>query len=150
MKHAHKYMLVPVEPESKPVQLKETLRTVLKSGQKDHKTAKKYSHLLRNYVHYKKKPERKQLDFLKHIPAIYHNKVNILLKDAHLSWSPLGELKTPYGQVIHGSNMVDLLKEALIGKKKHSVHGWDSFIQQIASSSIPLNFLFKSNYKARH
>ena len=63
MKHAHKYMLVPVEPESKPVQLKETLRTVLKSGQKDHKTAKKYSHLLRNYLHYKKNQRESSLTF---------------------------------------------------------------------------------------
>lgn len=140
-----KYMLVPVEPESKPVQIKETMRTVLKSGRKDHGTAKKYSHLLHDYLHYKKdKP--KKLDVMKHIPSIYHNKVKQLLKDTHITWTPLGELKDQLGKPIYGSHIVDLFKEAFIGnRKKRAPPGWDSFIQQI--SVLPLSFFTKQSTK---
>ncbi len=134
---------MPVEPESKPVQLKETMHTVLKSGKKDHKTAKQYSHLLQNYLHYKKEKPKK-LDVLAHLPTIYHNKIKNLLKDSSLSWTPLGELKNQFGKPIYGSHIVDLLKEAFVGnRKKRNPTGWDSFIQQIASSSLPISFFTK-------
>ena len=145
MKYARKFILVPADSKPKPVELKQSMRHVLK-GRRDHRAAKKMSHLLSDYLHYNKKPA-KPIDFSKHIPAIYHNKMNILLKE--VTWTPLAELKTQFGKVIAGSNMIELIREAIVGKRKqkrtHTPHGWEAFIEQLAASTIPLSFFTKES-----
>ena len=70
------------------------------------------------------------------------------LRDIGMDWNTNKELKLSSGEIINHSNIVDLIKEALVAKKGKPDRlplGWEDFIQAIANSSIPKSFFGKKN-----
>ena len=162
MKFARKYQLVPVVnpqlnkvmpktsevdiPEHKKAkELKESLSRLLKTEPKDQQTAAEMSHLLTDYLHYKKYSPPDKYNFLNDIPKTYRSKAKRLIHESSIEWNEKGEIKTVFGQDIPASNIKDLIKEALVrGKPKHPPPvGWVIFLQQLASSPLALDFFSK-------
>ena len=164
MKYAQKMVLVS-EAEYRMLQemknkrpkeseLKTKMKKVL-AGERDYDAAKKMAQLLGESIRYKQKsfkPEKKRTDLEQYFPPTYHSKVTLLLKelkDHGIDYSGQNELMLPGGQVVPNSNIVDLLKEALLAKKKTEPPpvGWPEFIRSIASTNIPLSTFTKRTTK---
>lgn len=163
MKFAEKMVLIPeaeyhalLNKPGKTSELKKEMKDVLK-GKRDHTAATKMSQLVGAYLRHKesvKPPKRKQEDFLEYFHTIYHGKVKSLLSQLHsnrIEWNEEYELILPSGQIIAKSNIVDLIREALVSTKKKSPApiGWNAFTEAIALSAIPKSlFNKKSTLKA--
>lgn len=161
MKYAQKMVLIPEveyhtlldKPKSKTGQLRQDMKDILK-GKRDHTAAAKMSQLFGAYMRTKASekppaPKSKQDDFLEYFDPIYHKKVKLLvsqLRDHGIEWNEQKELRLSSGETIAHSNIIDLIKEAVVGTKKKQREplpiGWQAFIEAIASSSIPVS-LFK-------
>jgi len=166
MKYARKMVLIPEEeymelkgnpPSSKTSQLKRKVREVLR-GTRDHSAATQMSQLVGSYLRHKQSeqskpvsaPKKPSINFQQFFEPIYEKKVTSLLsqlKENRIGWTQNKELQLPTGQIIPHSNIVDLIKEALVGTRKktrtHIPTGWREFIQAIAHSNIPKSFFTK-------
>ena len=87
------------------------------------------------------------------MPPLYRNKSKLLLGQLlarGMKWNDAGELILPDGQSIVNSNILDLLKEAFVGRPptKKPVRkpvGWTEFIQGITQVGIPYDIFKKQS-----
>ena len=139
--------------DSKVNRLKMEMKEVLQ-GKRDHAAATKMSQLLGAYLRHKESetplPTPKKDDVLDYFEPIYYGKAASFLsklRDLGIEWNTDKEVKLPSGEIIRHSNIVDLMNEAVVSRKKKTnqppPHGWEDFIQVIASSSIPKSFFTK-------
>ena len=162
MKFARKMVLIPEDeylelkekpPASKTSEFKRKVREVLRN-KRDHSAATQMSQLVGSYIRHKQSEQPKlvpkPMDFLQFFEPIYHKKVTLLLsqlKDNRIGWTQNKELQLPTGQIIDHSNIVDLIKEALVASRKKKRAqipiGWNEFIRAIATSTIPKSFFTK-------
>ena len=161
MKYAIKYRLVPIMDDDKTrklntlenpypdkvKELKQSMSNIIRNKPKNKKSALEMSHLLHEFLHYKGKKPYNKFQFLQHIPTIYHNKIQQLVHDASINWNEKGELKTNFGKPVLGSNISDLVQEARVRGKQTQPHGWNVFIKQLISSTLPIGFFTKSHVK---
>ena len=111
MKYAQKMVLIPEEEylaiRGKTHPVREEMKTILK-GKRDHAAATKVTHD----------------NLLDHFEPIYHKKVTSFLsqlRNHRFEWNDKKELIMPSGKMIQHSNIIDLIKEALVssrGKKR--------------------------------
>ena len=129
LKHAEKMVLVPESEymmllelkKEKGTDLKTKMKSVLK-GKRDYEAAKKMSQLVGQYIRYKQKDTKptspkSSVDFLHYFAPTYHQKVVMLLKElnAHgITWTDDKELVLKSGVIVPKSNIIDLIKEALV------------------------------------
>ena len=157
MNVAQKMVLIPEseylsllnQPQNK---IKKDIKEVLK-GKRDHDSATKMSQLIGSYLRFKRPrkplPQPKKQDFLEFFEPIYHKKVKYLLsqlKDNGIEWTENNELLLANGAIVPHSNIVHLIREALVGTRKRSrtiPTGWQEFLQAIAASNIPKSFFPK-------
>lgn len=175
-KHAEKMVLVPEseykmllelkKSQSKGSDLKTKMKSVLK-GKRDYEAAKKMSQLVGQYIRYKQKetkpkPAKSSPSFLHFFAPIYHQKVTMLMNElnAHgIKWTDDRELILKNGIVVPNTNIVDLMREAIVGTRKKvresTPFGWKEFVEAIATTHIPLSMFTKRTTKqdieeARH
>ena len=161
MSVAQKMVLIPEseylsllnQPQNK---IKRDIKEVLK-GKRDHESATKMSQLVGSYLRSKRSrkppplPQPKQQDFLEFFEPIYHKKIKHLLtqlKDNGIGWTDNNELLLANGAIVPNSNMVHLIKEALVGTRQRTRTipiGWQEFLQAIAASNIPKSFFRKKS-----
>ncbi len=149
MKYATRMVLIPeteylalkvpkkgTEKKKKKTNVIEVIQEMGKKiRQRDQETSKAY------------KPSVKVIE---HLPPIYHSKAKLLLSElatAGIKYTDKKELVLESGEVISQSNIVDLIKEALM-PVKHTGDlkptGWRYFIQNIAASPVPVSLFKKS------
>ena len=140
---------VDIPEHKKAKELKEAMATLLKTKSKTKQAASEMAYMLKNYLHYKKYNPPDKYNFLIHIPKIYHNKVKRLIQHSSIEWNEKGEIKTVFGQAVPGSDIKELIKEALVhGKVKQPPPvGWVIFLQLLASSPLSLDFFAKAHIK---
>ena len=95
---------------------------------------------------------RPVIDLVQHLPSIYHKKGKLTLDELQsqgFSWKQNKEITVPSGKTLTGSNIVDLLKEALVPQRKGTPKpsDWTEFIQSIASSGVPQSLFTKKETK---
>lgn len=156
MNVAQKMVLIPETEYSsllnKPQnQIKKDMKEVLK-GKRDHESATKMSQLIGSYLRFKhprKPPAPKKPDFTEFFEPIYHRKVKYLLSQLHeygVEWTDNKELVLSNGVIIPHSNIVDLIKEALVGTRKRQrtiPTGWQEFLKILATINLPKSFFPK-------
>ena len=89
-------------------------------------------------------PMASALDVSEMMPPLYRNKSRLLLGQLlarGMKWNNSGEVILPDGQTIVKSNILDLLKEAFVGrpttrKPVQKPVGWTEFIQGVAQVGI--------------
>lgn len=155
MKVARKMVLIPEEEYQSLLNAKPKLRDMkeILKGPRDQAAATKMSQLVGTYLRRRQPPlpAPKKDDILEYFEPIYQKKVTVFmskLRDIGMDWNTNKELKLPSGEIINHSNIVDLIKEALVarkGKPDRLPLGWEDFIQAIANSSIPKSFFGKKN-----
>lgn len=79
----------------------------------------------------------------------YQSKVKKLLEELYKTGVKVTsnrELQLPYGDVIHGSDVVDLIKEFFVGTaaSQHKPIGWKEFTNAVANSNAPLGMMSKA------
>ena len=85
---------------------------------------------------------------LSKLPAIYHAKVSkflTFLEDYGSSWMDTYEFVSKNGEVI--GNIIDLLNQAFVAKKKGPSPGWKKFITEIINANVPMNIFTKTSTK---
>ena len=95
-------------------------------------------------------PRRSTPDIVEHLPRQYRDKARRALSEMAnhgFSWKYNREVQLPSGQLLSGSNIVDLLKEAIDPKTSSNPRGWSAFITSIADSAIPRSLFSKSSTK---
>lgn len=173
MKYTQKMVLIPETeyhtllkkspPPSEPStnkRFKDDMQELLQ-GDRDHTAATHMSQLVGTYLRHKEseqppppvKKARKGA-IMEFFDPIYHRKLTLLLsklRDEGIGWNEENELTLPSGEVIQHSNIVDLLKEAIVASRKKKREdtstplGWQSFVEAIASSSIPKSIFTKKS-----
>ena len=157
----YKQLLEFKKSKGKVGELKNKIKKVL-SEEPTHNAAKRMSQIVGEYLRYKQTQKTEQsesLDELKKkkkpnllsfFSPTYHEKVKavMLFLETHgVTLTDKMELILSNGNVIPNSNIIDLLKEALvITKRKERTtvpNGWAEFIQEIANSNVPLNLFTK-------
>lgn len=91
------------------------------------------------------------LHLVEHLPLVYQNKAKLLLEQLTskgMRWNEKNNLVLASGDTIPDSNMVDLMKEALVntgrrGRAKPKPPGWDEFIIQVATTGVPHSLFTK-------
>ena len=74
------------------------------------------------------------------------NEIKSLLRNCHTSWTNRNELVLKSGKVITNSNIIDLLKEAIVGtrrKERRMPDGWKQFIEEIVDSDMSKDIFTK-------
>ena len=90
---------------------------------------------------------------LGHLPDMYNAKGRLLLhhlRNAGVKWSNKGELISRSGDMIHGSNAVDLVREALVGSRRMKQNygepsGLGEFLQTLREANVPISLFGKKN-----
>ena len=87
-------------------------------------------------------------EIVDHIPVMYRNKATLLL--AHLTkqgmtWNDRKEVFLPGGTLLHNSNIVDLVKEALVKGTKAKPRGWNEFLASMAATGVPVSLFTKQS-----
>ena len=76
---------------------------------------------------------------LESVPKTMKGKVQLLLKkmkgSPDISWNEKGELKYK-GETVQGSNMVDLVNDALSKKKYFNPQGWEPFGEVLREANV--------------
>ena len=158
MKVAQKMVLIPEEEylaltTKKPKTLRQDMRDILQ-GPRDHESAVKMSQLVGTHLRRKESEKPKSSkpteDFLDYFDPIYHRKINLLLSQFQthgIGWNERKELILPSGETIAHSNIIDLIKEALVGTKKRGPLpvGWQAFIDAIVATPIPTTLFRKKS-----
>ena len=135
--------------------IKATISKIV-SRKRNHECAKEMSQLFGRYLRITKqqpqiqppKPSDK-LQLLSHFQPIYHGKVSKVLAEFEkygTSWTNRNELVLKSGKVITNSNIIDLLKEALVGtrrKERRMPDGWKQFIEEIVDSDMSKDIFTK-------
>ena len=88
---------------------------------------------------------------LGHLPDMYKAKGRLLihhLRNAGVKWSNKGELISRSGDVIPGSNAVDLVREALVGSRRMKQNygepsGWGEFLHTLREANVPRSLFGK-------
>ena len=137
------------------------------SAPKNHTKAKEFERLFRDYMHYHNHDTIQSRPALEaappDIPAasekvsapsyssmvlgflpMYKAKGRLLLRhliNAGVKWSNKGELISRSGDVIPGSNAVDLVREALVGSRRMKQNygepsGWGEFLQTLREALV--------------
>ena len=98
------------------------------------------------------KPKTNLLDMVQYLAPVYQPKAKLLLADLRskgFTWTDKNEVVLPSGDQIEQSNIVDLMKEALVttkGSKKHrKPAGWSEFIANVAVAGIPTSLFTKTS-----
>ena len=141
MKFARRMILV---PEDEYISLKKDkntnkLQTLKLNSKRQHTLKKPFTEMTQNLGKFIRKRNqtkakemdlktpidfnREVLDMTKHLPQTSHHKARLLileLRKQGFTWGENNELATPGGQKLHGSNVIDLITEALVVQtKKH-------------------------------
>ena len=88
---------------------------------------------------------------LGHLPDMYKAKGRLLLhhlRNAGVKWSNKGEIISRSGDVIPGSNAVDLVREALVGSRRMKQNygepsGGGEFLQTLREANVPRSLFGK-------
>ena len=119
---------------------------------RDYESAVKLSQVMGSFIRSKDKykpPMSKKEDLADNFQPLYHKKVKYLvsqLQDHGVQWTESKELVLPNGHVISNSNIVDLIKKALVGSKtrqRTNPTGWKDFLKLLSSLNFPKSFLAK-------
>ena len=95
---------------------------------------------------------REIVNMTEHLPQTHHHKARLLLTELRaqgFNWKYNKELTVPSGHTLRGSNVIDLIKEALVQarKKVPKPTGWAEFIAAVAESGIPKTLFTKKSTK---
>ena len=154
------------------------------SAPKNHTKAKEFERLFRDYMHYRNHDtipsftqsspvveaappdmpaasEKVSAPYssmvLGHLPNMYKAKGRLLLhhlRNAGVKWSNKGELISRSGDVIPGSNAIDLVREALVGSRRMKQNygepwGWGQFLQTLREANVPRSLFGKKKTLSR-
>ena len=86
------------------------------------------------------------LNISDHIPPIYQAKAKLLLTElanAGIKYTDNKELVLNTGEIVSHSNIIDLVKEALVSSRANTPKpiGWNEFVNNIATSTVPKSLL---------
>ena len=144
MKYATKMVLIPEAEYRKLLPeggIKAKISKIV-SGKRNHESAKEMSQLFGRHLR-TTKPQPS------HFQPIYHGKVSKVLAEFEkygTSWTNRNELVLKSGKVITNSNIIDLVKEALVGtrrKERRMPDGWKQFIAEIVDSDMSKDIFTK-------
>ena len=157
----YKKLLELKKSKGKVGELKNKVQKVL-SEKPTHSAAKRMSQIVGEYLRYKQaqkteqnesqhvSQKKKKLNLLNFFAPTYHEKVKSIMSflETHgVTLSDKLELILSNGNLIPNSNIIDLLKEAVVGtKRKERIAvptGWAEFIEEIANSNVPINLFTK-------
>jgi len=89
------------------------------------------------------------MEIVEHMPVTYQNKTKLLLthlKKRGITWNEKQEVVFPSGNVLHHSNIVDLVKKALTkSSAKTKPHGWKEFLAGVVAAGIPFSLFTKQS-----
>ena len=96
------------------------------------------------------RPKQDISKLIEYLTPLYRDKAKLLLAELitqGVTWNDDKELVLPGDKVLPESNIVDLLKEALVGSKRSKTKpkGWNDFVVVIAASSAPLTMFTKKS-----
>lgn len=99
------------------------------------------------------KPKTNLLDMVQYLAPVYQPKAKLLLADLRskgFTWTDKNEVVLPSGDQIEQSNLVDLMKEALVTTKGSKIGtrkpaGWSEFIANVAMAGIPMSLFTKKS-----
>jgi len=165
MKYAKRMVLVPeleylatCKPKTKTLSKRQQDRNIAQRigkqiRQRQHTTARLRAHgtdvdpgVNLSSVYTEKEPELDTMEIVEYIPVNYRNKAKLLL--SHLTkrgiaWNDRKEVLLPSGTLLHNSNIVDLVKEALMKGTKKKPSGWKEFLATMATVGVPLSLFTK-------
>lgn len=163
MKHAKKMILL-TEEEYKSKCLKPQKTKSKKSQRKPEKLLGERNRTKHSIVQYKQKmgsmiqdqlaKERKLAGIESFFDPKYQSTVKAILaelKDTGVSFNSNRELKLAHGDTVPGSNIIDLMRELLVGAtspKDVQLSGWKEFMAAIAYSNLPLSIFTKTTSKS--
>ena len=86
------------------------------------------------------KEDKELKEIVSSVPAKFQRKGQLLLerlrKNPDIDWNERGELVVK-GQVISGSNVVDLVNDALRRRKRFEPRGWEIFADALRETNVP-------------
>lgn len=156
MKFARKMVLVPASEyeilkaqDTRPSKLSDEERA-LKLSQDMGKAIRLKGQTRIERVQPQKDPKASVLELSTFLPALYQPKARQVLSELEtqgFKWNYNKEFTTPTGQTLQGSNIVDLIKEALVPERttKPKPTGWPEFVSSVASSSVPKTLFAKKS-----
>ena len=98
------------------------------------------------------KPKSNILDLVQHLAPVYQPKGRLFLSELDskgFMWSDDNAVVLPNGRTIPQSNIVDLMKEALVTSKKTTPRlkpkGWQEFIRSVGTVGVPASLFNKQS-----
>ena len=107
--------------------------------------------LHRQQEHQPPESSRFMLELFDYLPASYHAKARTVLSELlnkGFAWTYKGEVTLPSGQKLIGSNIGDLLREALVQQQKKDTPkpiAWIDFIAGIVNSGVTQSLFSKKS-----
>ena len=142
----------PVNPIHRSiVTLDDDMRTVLdRRDLSDEEKVRQYNQILQHYLEYhdhlktpsppKEGNTVKDDEIIRTVPTRYKGKAENLLKrierEPTMHWNERGEF-VHNGQVIKGSNIVDLVNDVVRQRKDFHPHGWQEFARALRKGNVP-------------
>lgn len=99
-------------------------------------------------------PHKKTISIVSYFKPEYRSLISAILKSLEqigVKLTDRQELQMPYGDVVHGSNIVHLMKELVTGSTMSSTRprGWKEFLPLVAKTDTPLSMFSKKNVRVR-
>lgn len=165
MKYAKRMVLVPeleyLSMHKKPLTKRQQARKISQKlgkqiRQRQHIAARRRTHSTElvdpgvnlSSVYTEQEPELDTVVILEHIPVNYRNKAKLLLTQLNkrgIIWNDRKEVILPSGDLLQNSNIVDLVKEALMKGTKAKPRGWKEFLASMADAGVPLSLFTKQS-----
>lgn len=163
MKHAKKMILLTEEEykskcfKPKIIESKKSSKKTKKAlGEKQRRTKSsivQYKRKIGSLIHDQLTKERKPENIESFFDQKYQSTVKAILAELNnsgVSFNINRELKLAHGDTVPGSNIIDLLRELLVGAtspKDVRLSGWKEFMTAIAYSNLPLSIFTKGTSK---
>lgn len=99
-------------------------------------------------VYTDKDPELDPMEIVEHIPVTYRNKAKLMLTHlikSGIGWNDRNEVILASGAPLRNTNIVDLVKEALIKGTKPKPRGWNEFLATMATAGVPVSLFTKTS-----
>jgi hypothetical protein len=99
-------------------------------------------------------PLKKTISIVSYFKPEYQSLISAILsnlKQIGVKITDRQELQMPYGDVVHGSNVVQLMKELVTGSSMSSTRprGWKEFLPLVAKTDTPLAMFSKKHVRTR-
>lgn len=152
-KMVEQMMMVPANPLHRRIAtLDQEMRAVLENNElSDAEKVTKYNQILQHYLGYLQTPpalnspssiptQGVREEVLQTVPKTLRRKAETILdrisREPNMSWNERGEF-VYNGEVIKGSNVVDLVNDMIRQRKSFQPRGWEDFARALRQSNVP-------------